>query len=1257
MRYPHDLPIFEKKKEILKVIGAHPVVIICGETGSGKSTQIPKICLEAGRGKTGWIGCTQPRRIAAITIAHRIAEEIGERIGQTVGYKIRFHEKLTRTSVIKIMTDGILLAETQQDPLLRRYDTVIVDEAHERSINIDFILGILRNILHQRKDLKVIITSATLDTEKFSRAFNHAPVIEISGRMYDVAMQYRPLDQELEEKGERTYIDAAADTAAELAKCEPDGDILVFMPTEQDIRECCDILRGRLEEGTPVVPMFARLSWREQRRAFHPSPPRKVIVATNIAETSLTIPGIRFVVDTGLARILRYNPRSGTTSLPIVPISQSSADQRKGRCGRVRNGVCVRLYSENDYRERPKFNTPEILRSNLAGVILKMLSLNMKDIHGFPFIDRPSGKAVRDAFTLLTELGAVMKNNAPAPASHFYRLTDKGRIMALLPIDPRVSRMIIEARHGHFLREVVVIASALSIQDPRERPLEKQNEADALHRVMQHPQSDFLTLLNIWEQYGRRLEILKSQNKIRRYCRENFLSYRRMREWQDVYHEILAILAQDKKFRGAVPVAARAEAVLPEAQIYGSPFYTSLHQSVLSGYLSQIARKKEKNTFAAAKGKTVYIFPGSGLFRSSGRWIVAAEFLETSRLYARNVAQIEAEWLEKLGEHLCRKHYFDPHWDKEKGDVVAYMQVSLFGLIIVPQKKMAYGAIDPEGASEIFLDALVDGEITRKMSFLDHNRQVWENLRTYEKKLRKRDLLVNREKQIEFYRQRLPGIYSVGGLKKMIFAQGSDDFLKMTEEDLLIRPVSGAAMQRDFPDRLQCDQVTLDLLYEFDPGSERDGATLRVPVSALACLKGRSLDWAVLGFREARLFSLIKTLPKPYRKLLHPLKETASRIAASDFPAEAFSLPALSRQIKDSLGIEIPVSAWQEEKLDDHLRLRYEIIGNDDNILFSGRDLKTLAGKCLRESEDEALENARQSWERDRLTHFDIDVLPEAVPIEAGGLIRGYFYPAFTDEGNTFALRLFKDHETAAGEHRKGMIVCYALQIKEKIAVFRKTMLTDRSLIATLNRLGEAQGRIQGIICKVIADLFNVCARNRDAFAESLALGSPRFISHGLEWLQILRPVFRQYEEVRGALDQLMQANRSNAALNAYLNHIMEALHELLPVDFLLDLKKEETAHLIRYMKALRIRAERGSLDLEKDRRKEADILEFIKIRDAFKAETGSTGSEGKKTMLDELQWLIREYQVSVFAQELKTAIPVSRKRLLAKISEIRNVC
>ncbi|MCX5835794.1 MAG: ATP-dependent RNA helicase HrpA, partial [Deltaproteobacteria bacterium] len=816
-------------------------------------------------------------------IAQRIAAELGEECGKSIAYKIRFEEQTSTEPLIKVMTDGILLAETVKDRNLLAYDTIIVDEAHERSLNIDFVMGILRTLLCKRRDLKVIITSATIDTEKFSRSFQ-APIVEVSGRMYPVELRYRPLDQNLEEAGEITYVDAAISAAKILMEDRHGGDMLIFMPTEQDIRETCELLETKMGKGATVLPLFARLPWTEQRRIFQPSSSRKIVVATNVAETSITIPGIRYVIDTGLARISRYNPRSRTTSLPIRTISRSSADQRKGRCGRVQNGICVRLFDKADYEDRPLFTEPEILRSNLAEVILRMLSLNLGDISSFPFIDPPHPKNIRDGVEILRELGAIEtgEKDADSGDDQQHALTERGKMMAHLPIDPRISRMIIEAEKEKCMDEILIIASVISIQDPRERPVEFEKEADKIHAAFTDPASDFMTLLRIWNRYQGMMRSATSKNRMRKFCREHFLSFRRMREWVDVYEQLKSILDEQ-----GWKIKKRRDADV-------KTLYEGIHRSILSGYLSNIATKKEKNIYTAARGKEVMIFPGSGLFNKG------------------------SEWLEELGGDLCRSSYSEPHWSRDRGEVVAYEEVSLFGLVIVPKRPVSYGSINPEEASEIFIrSALVEGDVRRPFPFLLHNQEAIERISKMEDKIRRRNLLASEEELARYYRERIPGIYDERTLRKLIRDSGNDDFLRMKEEDILRHFPPDDEMVL-YPDEVAVGSQRFSCSYRFDPGKPDDGVTLRVPVHMISSISGKSADRLIPGLLREKITALLKGLPKEFKKKLQPISHTCGIILKEMEQGDDLLLSVMGKTIYERFGLDIPASLWNQDAVSDY---------------------------------------------------------------------------------------------------------------------------------------------------------------------------------------------------------------------------------------------------------------------------------------------------------------------------------------------------
>ncbi|MBT8341744.1 MAG: ATP-dependent RNA helicase HrpA, partial [Desulfatitalea sp.] len=828
-----------------------------------------KLCLAAGCGVDGMVGVTQPRRIAALTVGRRIAEEMDETVGRTVGVKIRFQEQTSKATRIKIMTDGILLAEAQSDRSLHQYDTLIVDEAHERSLNIDFILGIIKQLLPKRPDLKLIITSATIDTEKFARAFNNAPVIEVSGRMYPVQTRY--LTEAGDTADEATHIELAAAALDQLHGRRPRGHILVFMPTEQDIRDTCELVQGRGYPGATVMPLFARLSAAEQQRVFQPANGHKIIVATNVAETAITIPGVRYVIDSGLARISQYTPRSRTNTLPVLPISQSSADQRQGRCGRTTDGICIRLFSEADYDQRPKYTPPEILRANLAEVILRMIALRLGDVAAFPFIDAPKPRSIQDGYHLLLELGAIVPAHARSRAGAPFRLTPKGRLMARLPLDPRLACMLLEAHQRNCLDDVAIIAAALSIQDPRERPAERKGAADQAHGLFTDAASDFLTLLHIWHRYRQVSAKRVTWQAVKRFCRESFLSFRRMREWSDVYQQIIAQLAEHG-------IRSKRPSRPPEMPgDIGHSGYADLHQSILSGFLSNIAVKKEHRIFQASHNRQAMIFPGSGLFKNPAQWIVAAEMVETSRLFARCAAAIDPAWLEPIGREQCKYSHSDPRWERKREAVVAVEQVTLYGLII-DRRKCAYGPIDPAEASEIFIrQALVQGDLRRPLPFMRHNQALVEQIRNMEDRLRRKDLLIDETALETFYQSRLGHVYDLHTLQQKIDTAGKDDFLRLRREDLLLQRPDSAELAR-FPDNISTDGLELRCEYHFTPGEEIDGLTVRVPERAAAGLTGTSLAWLVPGLLKEKIAALIKGLPKEVRKQLVPVKDTVEII-------------------------------------------------------------------------------------------------------------------------------------------------------------------------------------------------------------------------------------------------------------------------------------------------------------------------------------------------------------------------------------------
>jgi ATP-dependent helicase HrpA len=1243
--YPAALPITARKADIVRAIRKNRVVVITGETGSGKTTQIPKMCLEAGRGLSGVIGCTQPRRVAAVTVAHRIAEELGEEIGRSVGYQIRFEDRSGRNNFIKLMTDGILLNEAQNDPYLRRYDTIIVDEAHERSLNIDFVLGILLTLLRRRRDIKVIITSATIDTEKFSRAFD-APIIEVSGRTYPVEVRYQPLDHELEESGEITHVDGAVTALEKIMKGSAEGDVLIFMPTEQDIRETCQLIEAKFDSRTAVLPLFARLPWREQRRIFQPASKRKIVVATNVAETSITIPGIRYVIDTGLARISQYNPRSRTTSLPIRAISRSSADQRKGRCGRVENGICIRLFDQADYDGRPLFTEPEILRSNLAEVILRMLSLDLGDITAYPFIDPPHTKNIRDGIDILRELGAITidtKDEEPGDGQR-YSLTERGRMMTRLPIDPRISRMIIEAEREGCVNEILIIASALSIQDPRERPAESEKEADKAHARLADPSSDFMTLLTIWNQYHGLMQTAKSKGRMKRFCRDHFLSMRRMREWIDVCDQLKAILDE------------HGWKIRKKSETVDKSLYDGIHRAIVSGYLSNIAMRKEKNIYTAARGKDVMIFPGSGLFNKGGSWIVAAEMIETSRLFARMAANIKVEWLEELGGSLCRKTYSEPHWRRDRGEVVAYEQVSLFGLVIVERRPVSYGPINPAEASEIFIrSALIEGDLRKPFPFLLHNLGVIERVSNMEDKIRRRNLLAGEDELARFYQERLPGIYDTRTLQKLIRGRGMDEFLRMKEEDVLVRtPVEDELAL--YPDdvilaghRFACD-------YRYEPGHPEDGVTMKVPLHMISTVPAAAADWIVPGLMRERITALLKGLPKEYRKKLQPLSQTCDIIMAEMNDKKYPLISALGKFIHQRLGVDIPASLWNADAVDDRLQLRFAVVDDKGEELAASRDISRLQKDVIAEAQSNAFENARKSWERTDVTTWDFGNIPDAIVLESGGQLEGYAYPGLEAAHGCVNIRLYNDKHQAERLHKKGVAALCKIYFKDELKYLKKTISLKGDMKQWADSLRGARSVETAILDKLAHDLFSKNIRSQDAFIRHAEDIRGRILPHGQDVINIGGPAIKSHYETSIYLKNLENANRVNKPALDYLSYLREEMDRLMPSDFLMHYDSERLIHVMRYLKAICIRAERGIAHLDKAFARMKEVNIFSDNLQSMINSVSTGASEEKLRLIDEYRWMIEEYKVSLFAQELKTAFPVSRKRLEKKRQEIERI-
>ncbi len=1277
--YNPALPITARKEDIIAAIKGHPVVIISGETGSGKTTQIPKFCLDAGRGIDGMIGCTQPRRIAATTVSGRIAEELSINLGEGVGYKIRFKEKIGQNTFIKIMTDGILLAETQNDPYLNAYDTIIVDEAHERSLNIDFVLGILKDLLSRRRDLKLIITSATIDTEKFSKAFGDAPIIEVSGRMFPVKTEYpagnSPGQKAKENDSAPDHIESAAAAVDRLQSRGAYGDILVFMPTEQDIRECCSLISGKKFPHTTVLPLYARLSSNEQKKVFKRIVGRKIIVATNVAETSITIPGIKYVVDSGLARMSRYNPRYRITALPIVPVSRSSADQRMGRCGRVENGVCIRLYTEEDYLSRPLFTKPEILRSNLAEVILRMIHLGLGDIAIFPFIDRPADKSIKDGFRLLLELGAIRQLHTLSGNGHetspkkrqqskkgAYALTAVGRLMGKLPLDPRLSKMIIEADQKGCLREITVIAAALSVQDPRERPAEKKQAAHEAQVVFTDPQSDFITLLNIWKHYNASAGSRRSAAKLKKFCKARYLSFRRMREWIDIHHQITLILKenglQENKpgpAKGQLPQQtdqkkAPRDTTFPEG-------YAAVHKSILSGFLSNIAQQKEKQFFKGARDREVMIFPGSGLFKHPGAWIVAAEFVETSRLFARVVASIDVAWLEALGKDQCRRTHKDPHWEKNRGEVVATEQVTLYGLIIVPGRTVSYGPIDPEEATDIFIrQALVSGEVKTPFKFLKYNLGLIDEIRNMEDKIRRRDILVHEEEMAAFYSQRLPLVYDTRTLKYLIRKQGSDDFLKLDKEDLL-RYAPDSDEINLFPDKVHLGNKAFEALYQFEPGQHDDGLTVRIPSSDAPGVDKARLDWLVPGMLKEKITALIKSLPKEYRKRLVPVTATVDTIMQKMGQDNTPLIVALGGFIHERFNVDIPASAWPLDDLPDHLKMRLEIVDSRKNVLHEGRGSALLEGSLPAHMATREFERLKQGWEQTGIEAWNFGDIPKMVTLKGKKGTEWTAFPGLEKDGAIINLRLFKDEGQARSSHPCGVAALFAHKFSQDLKFLKQNLKLPAHADPAARYFGGRKKVEQRIYDDAIERLFGLDIRKQaDYLHQEEQFATEGIHTRGNEKMQKIVAALDANQDARMTLHNLETANQGKVQILHFLEELRVDLTGLMPERFVSLYDTVRLAHLPRYIKAVAIRAQRGVDNLEKDQQRGIDVKNLTRSLHDLIQGLGDSASNEKRNAVEELFWHIQEFKVSVFAQELRTAVPVSLKKLEKQIKDIERM-
>ena len=1267
--YSGQLPIHTRREEIIESIRRNQVVVIAGETGSGKTTQIPKFLLELGLGRKGWIGCTQPRRVAALSVAQRIAEELGVGFGDAVGAKIRFTDQTSGNSVIKVMTDGILLNELQDDSLLKNYEAIVIDEAHERSLNIDFILGCLKNLTRHRKDLKIIITSATIDTESFSRAFGHAPVIEVSGRMYPVEVLYRPVGTFGEEDTDIDYLDAANVLVNEIHDHNREGDILVFLPGERDIHELRRLLEKSPAGRSDIIPLFGRMANTDQQRIFHPGGKRRVILSTNIAETSLTVPGIRYVVDTGLARISRYSPHSRTQRLPIEPIAQSSAEQRKGRCGRVNDGTCYRLYSEDDYKSRPPFNTPEIHRSNLASVVLRMMAFRLGDIRTFPFIDPPADNAIIGGYRLLAELGAVSSDDS-ARDGDTYRLTKLGYRLSRLPVDPTVGRMLLQAEVEKCLDEVLVIASGLSVQDPRERPADSTQEADEMHRKFTHPESDFLTLLNIWNAYHEKLDQL-SQSKLRKFCKEHFLSYQRMREWRDIHHQIERLLGKKKEARPATDVPDGSPSDL---QVH----YAAIHRSILSGLLSNVARKEEGHIYRGPRNRKAMLFPGSGLFdrkaakklrnaahTSKGKsvpvktsapdWIVCGEWMETSRLYARTAARVEVEWVEAVAGDLIRVSHTEPFWSTKSAAVLCKERTLLFGLEL-KRRNVSYSRIEPESATEIFIrNGLIEGGIKERPEFFKHNEDLRERAASEIARLQIGSVYLVEDRLFEFYRRRIKVAGSFAELRREAKSQhnGSLDFLKASLSDLL--PEQDQASSQDFPRTVELGGEVLSLSYRNERGHEADGATLHLPLSRLGHLQEGALDWAIPGHLDAKIECLLRNLPKPLRIKLHPLKDRVAELRKHLQPSEEPLTGQLAAVLKDHYGIPTYRSDWKEE-LPDYLKLRLEVRTESGETLAAGRNLAALRRQVEDDSQailtDQnfegipAWQKAAQQYEREALTRLDFGELPASIDLSQQSGLPLVAFPALVAESGKIHLRLLPEQARARSATEEAWPrLCEQLMGRE-IAWLQKDLKELKSLGTHLLALGgydKALGSAWTHLRRYLFASERVLPLDEKVLKQCIDAAKQKQRSLIRQLLERLKTLL----ENRAQVALLLEKKKTNRAIT--YPGMKRQLQRLAPENLLEIYDFDDLPHLTRFLRCMVVRAERAKQNIQRDIDKAKRIAPYetnLEQLEALEDAAGRSGQPNHRSIVKPYRMLLEEFKISVFAQELGTAQKVSEKRL-----------
>ena len=1198
LRIDPALPINAKRDAIRAAVEKHPVVIVCGETGSGKTTQLPQILLEMGRGSAGRIGHTQPRRIAARSVAARVADELGTRVGALVGYKVRFHESVRPDTAIKLMTDGILLAETQGDPELRQYGSIILDEAHERSLNIDFLIGYLKKLVEIRSDLKLVVTSATIDAERFSRHFDNAPVIEVSGRLYPVEMRYRPVAGDSEDTTREEEEQALADAVEELCR-EGEGDILVFLPGEREIRDTAEVLRRR-HLGVELLPLYARLSAPDQDRVFRPGRERRIVLATNVAETSLTVPRIRYVVDTGLARVKRYSYRNKVEMLRVEPISRAAANQRAGRCGRVAQGVCIRLYSEEDFEKRPAFTDPELLRSSLASVILRAKSLSLGNVEEFPFLDPPAPRAIADGYALLTELGAVDERN---------ELTQLGGELARLPLDPRVGRMLVAARAEGCLEQLLIIAAALSVQDPRERPLERATAADERHAKFADERSDFLAFLKLRKLFDGKLE---------KACRENFLSVPRMREWRDIHAQLETTLGEMKW---------PASSANPES----AEGYRAIHRALLAGLLGNVGMRDEaEGSYTGARGIKFWVHPGSWT-RKPGKWLVAAELVETTRLFARTVANVDPKWLEELGAHVLKRDRQDPHWERSRAQVVALERGTLYGLPVYANRRVDFASFDAALSRGIFIrSALVEGDFETRAPFFAHNRRLVAEIERLEHKSRRPDILVDEELIHAFYDARVPqGISSGADFDKWRkdAERKLPRLLYLSRDDLMRHRAAGITTD-NFPPALQLGPNRLALEYLFEPGSPRDGVTMSVPLALLNQVPAARTEWLVPGLLKEKIRAMAKSIPQRLRHKLGSLDEFAAAFCEAVPPSDTPLAAALARHIREKFNLDIPLDSFRPDSAPAHLHMNFRVVDDHGRQLGMDRNLAQLKGS-LGEKTAAILQTEASASESEHYTGWTMGDLPEIMEIERGGqTLIGY--PALADAGEAVTLQVFHSPEKAREIHRGGVRRLLAIAFRDRIRDLERALARDVALgplKADVVTAALERTFLPGSLPMTQADFARRVEDGRSRFnliAQEIARAASGILAERAALEKKLPPALKAFPQVG--------------------DDIKQQLGRLLAPGWLARTPWERLQHLPRYLKAASLRLDKLRADPARDARL---AVELASVEQPYRRELAARLRQGAVTaQLEQFGWLVEELRVSLFAQELRTPIPASVKRL-----------